>query len=128
MSGVFIFLHFGWCFTMYIVWQDAQICSKLVGQGYEMTPLRAAFAMAKAARRKTGIGEGKLVRADTKEIALEMYGRWKKEGATIDRGIFEKGDEEHGEVEGHAEVVRRRIARGKDEAAVEENTLRESSA
>jgi hypothetical protein len=90
MAGVFVFLHFGWCVTMYIVWQDAQIYSKLVGQGYEMTPLRAAFAMAKAARRKTGIGEGKLVRADTKEIALEMYGGPKKDRARIDFEMFKE--------------------------------------
>jgi hypothetical protein len=37
-----------------------------------MTPLRAAFAMAKAAKIKTGMREGQLVRADTRELEQEL--------------------------------------------------------
>jgi hypothetical protein len=57
-----------------------------------MTPLRAAFAMAKAAKRKTGLGEGQLVRANTKELEQELYGNGKKmAGTSVEYSIF--GDE-----------------------------------
>ncbi|KAH7386781.1 hypothetical protein DE146DRAFT_665666 [Phaeosphaeria sp. MPI-PUGE-AT-0046c] len=110
LSGLFVFFHVGWVLSMYILWQDAQFNSKLVGTGYQMTPLRAAFAMAKAAKRRTGLGEKQLVRANTKELEQELYGSRKKKATEVEYGIFDEVDEEQGEVE-----VRRRIVRPKDE-------------
>jgi hypothetical protein len=91
LSGLFIMFHFSWCVTMWIVWQDSQFNSALVREGYQMTPLRAAFAMAKAAKRKTGMGEKALVRANTKDLKKEMYGGRKREGTHLDYGIFAEG-------------------------------------
>jgi hypothetical protein len=106
---------------MYALWQDAHWNSTLVKSGYQMTALRAAFAMAKAARRKTGMGEKQLVRANTKELNQELYGSRKIQGTSVEYGIFEEGDEEHGE-------VRRRIVRPKDEDEGQEMaTIVESS-
>jgi hypothetical protein len=59
-----------------------------------MTPLRAAFAMAKAAKRKTGLGEGQLVRANTKELEQELYGGKKMAGTSVEYSIFGDEDEE----------------------------------
>lgn len=75
-----------------------------------MTPLRAAFAMARAARGRTGLGEEKLVRADTRELEQELYGGRKKRGTEVGYGIF-------GEGEG---VVRRRGVGKEGEGEVEE--------
>ena len=62
-----------------------------------MTPLRAAFAIAKAVKHKTGLGEGRLVRHDTKDLNKELYGTRKEKGTKIDYGIFvvhgDEGDE-----------------------------------
>jgi hypothetical protein len=89
---------------MYAVWQDAQFNSTLVKQGYQMTPLRAAFAMAKAAKRRTGLGEKQLVRANTKDLERQLYGNRGRNGSKtirrtkIEYDIFihdsEGGDEE----------------------------------
>jgi hypothetical protein len=127
LSGVFVFFHFGWAISMYVVWQDAQWCSTLVKTGYTMTPLRAAFAMAKAAKRRTGMGEKQLVRADTKELKQELYGSKGKKGTKVEYGIFDEGGEEHGEVE----VRRRHVNAGTkdgDETEMEEVDLGSGSA
>lgn len=74
--------------SMYVVWLDAQSTSTLIREGYEMTPLRAAFAIAKAVKRKTGLEEKQLVRHDTKDLNKELYGVGKKEGTKVDYSIF----------------------------------------
>lgn len=111
MSALFIFLQFAWCLTMYILWQDAQWHSSLVKTGYQMTTLRAAFVLARAARRRTGLGERQLVRADTRELERELYGSGKMEGTEVEFGIF--GDD--AELRGDAGdfVTRRRSLRPK---------------
>jgi hypothetical protein len=114
LSGLFVMFHFAWALTMYIVWQDAQFGSSLVQMGYQMTPLRAAFAMAKAAKRKTGLGEKQLVRANTKELEQELYGTRKTKGTKVEYTIFEDSDEEHGRVDS----VRRRMVGPKDDDEV----------
>lgn len=88
MSGLFIFLTFGWCTSLYIVWQHAQCKSTLVQTGYTMTPLRAAFAMAKAAKKKTGLAEQQLIRAYTEDLENELYGRAGLVATSIEYGLF----------------------------------------
>lgn len=73
---------------MYIVWLDAQSKSTLIHEGYEMTPLRAAFAIAKAVRRKTGLEAKQLVRHNTKDLNKELDGVRKEKGTLIDYSIF----------------------------------------
>ncbi|KAF2028376.1 hypothetical protein EK21DRAFT_69767 [Setomelanomma holmii] len=124
LSGLFVFFHFGWAFTMYVVWQDAQFNSSLVKSGYEMTPLRAAFAMAKAAKRRTGMGEKQLVMANTKEMQQELYGTRKTKGTSVDYRIFADGDEE--DVEEPNTLVRR-TQRGKQEGGFSEVSLSSES-
>jgi hypothetical protein len=124
LSGLFVFFHFGWALTMYIVWQDAQFNSALVKSGYEMTPLRAAFAMAKAAKRKTGMGEKQLVRANTKEIEQELYGTRKRKGTRVDYKIFAEGDEEDGH--GSHTLIRRKAV-PKNDGAFSEVSLSSAS-
>jgi hypothetical protein len=98
MSGLFVMFTSGWVVSMYAVWQDAQFNSTLVKEGYKMTPLRAAFAMAKAAKRRTGLGEKQLVRANTKDLEKELYGGRGKRKTKIEYDMFvhdpEGGDEE----------------------------------
>ena len=88
LSGIFVFIHFGWCLSMYVVWLDAQIKSTLIQEGYEMTPLRAAFAIAKAVKRRTGLEEGQLVRHNTKDLNKELYGTRKVTGTKVDYSMF----------------------------------------
>jgi hypothetical protein len=106
LSGVFVFIHFGWCVSMYIVWLDAQIKSTLVQEGYGMTPLRAAFVIAKAVKRKTGLGEKQLVRQSTKDLNKELDGTSKERGTKIDYSIFVVNSEE--DVEDDKQIRRRR--------------------
>jgi hypothetical protein len=98
MSGLFVMFTSGWVVSMYAVWQDAQFNSTLVKEGYQMTPLRAAFAMAKAAKRRTGLGEKQLVRANTRDLEKELYGGSGKRKTKIEYDMFvhdpEGGDEE----------------------------------
>jgi hypothetical protein len=108
LSGVFVILNFCWALSMYALWQDAHFNSTLVKSGYQMTPLRAAFAMAKAAKQQTGMGEKQLVRANTKELKQELYGKRGKQGTIVEYDIFGEADVEGGE-------VRRRVVRPKDE-------------
>jgi hypothetical protein len=107
LSGVFVFIHFGWCLSMYIVWLDAQSKSTLVQEGYGMTPLRAAFAIAKAVKRKTGLGEMQLVRHSTKDLNKELDGNSKEKGTKIDYSIFIVNAEEDA---GYERQIRRRRA------------------
>lgn len=106
MSAIFIFLELVWCVTMYIVWQDAQFNSSLVKSGYEMTILRAAFAMTKAANRKTGLGEKQLVRANTREMEQELYGEAGRKGTNVEYVIFVDDPEDAEDAGG---VVRRSV-------------------
>jgi hypothetical protein len=82
---------------MYVLWQDAQFNSTLVKEGFSMTPLRAAFAMAKAAKRRTGLGEKQLVRANKKILEKELYGGRGERRTKIEYDMFvhdpEGGDE-----------------------------------
>jgi hypothetical protein len=123
LSGLFVFLHFGWALTMYAVWMDAQLLSPLVRSGYTMTPLRAAFAMAMAARGRTGMRGARLVRANTREVEQELYGSRKRVGTCIGVGIFEEGDQELGEA---GDSVRRRTIRSKHGSEIELDVRREA--
>ncbi|KAJ8114060.1 hypothetical protein OPT61_g3961 [Boeremia exigua] len=107
LSGVFVFIHFGWSISMYIVWLDAQSRSALIREGYQMTPLRAAFAIAKAVKRKTGLGEKQLVRHNTKDLNKELDGTRGKKGTTIDYSIFVPDPEDDADDE---RAIRRRRA------------------
>lgn len=107
LSGIYVFLHFGWSLSIYIVWLDAQSKSTLIQGGYEMTPLRAAFAIAKAVKRKTGLGEKQLLRHDTKDLNKDLYGTGKRKGTKIDYSIFVASVEEDAEED---KRVRRRRA------------------
>lgn len=113
LSGLFVFIHFGWCASMYIVWLDARAKSVLVQQGYAMTPLRAAFAIAKAVKRRTGLGEKELVRRNTRDLDRDLDGRGDK-GTSIAYEIFapdaEVDVEGQGDEETTIQVVRRRRA------------------
>ncbi|KAH7357473.1 hypothetical protein BKA66DRAFT_574468 [Pyrenochaeta sp. MPI-SDFR-AT-0127] len=120
MSGIFVFLHFGWCLSMYVVWQDAQFNSTLVKGGYDMTPLRAAFAISKAARHKTGLGERQLVRANTRELEQELYGTKHTKAAKVDHGLFVDDPEDVNDDDGKA---RRRIVKSKMEPSSSQETL-----
>jgi hypothetical protein len=101
---------------MYILWQDAHFNSTLVRSGYQMTPLRAAFAMANAAKMKTGMREGQLVRANTKELKQELYGGKKGAGTSVEYGIF-GGEQEERDEEGG--MVRRKVVRPKEDGEME---------
>lgn len=106
LSGLFVFIHFGWCLSMYIVWLDAQSKSTLIQEGYAMTPLKAAFAIAKAVRRKTGLGEKQLVRHNTKDLNKELDGTRTEKGTKVDYSIFVVNTEE--DAEDDRQIRRRR--------------------
>lgn len=84
-----------------------------------MTPLRAAFTMAKAATKRTGMGEKQLVRANTKDLEEELYGGKKTASTTIEYMFFvedpEDGKDEHGYIS--RQELRARHARGVSEAS-----------
>ncbi|KAF2999355.1 hypothetical protein E8E13_005914 [Curvularia kusanoi] len=114
LSGIFVFIHFGWAVSMYIVWLDAQSRSTLIKEGDQMTPLRAAFAIAKAVKHKTGLGERQLVRHNTKDLDKELDGTRKAKGTKIEYSMFEVCYEEDVE---DGKVRRRRNALALDGAA-----------
>jgi hypothetical protein len=84
---------------MYVLWQDAQFNCKLVKQGYRLTPLRAAFAMAVAARRRTGLGGKELVRAKNAGLERELYGKKGTRGTVIEGHLFVADVEDEGREE-----------------------------
>lgn len=88
-----------------------------------MTPLRAAFAMAKAARTKTGLGEKQLVRANTRELEQELYGGYRAKGTKVEYGIFVEDTEADGDTGDVARVVKRKSLRPKLEPGSSELTL-----
>lgn len=88
LLAIFFITHLIWSLAMYIVWQDAQFNSKLVKGGFRVTPLKAAFALTDAAKRKTALEEGELLRKSRRELHRELYGTRKKKGAEIDKEIF----------------------------------------
>ena len=94
MSGLFVFATVAWVVGMYVLWQDAQLNSTLVKQGYRMTPLRAAFLIVHVARRKTGLGGRQLIRAETKGLERELYGKKGLDRAELEFGIFHESLEE----------------------------------
>lgn len=79
----------------------------MIKEGYKMTPLRAAFAIAKAVKRKTGLGEKQLVRHDTKDLNKALYGAGKAKGADIEYSIFVVNTEEDAEKD---KMIRKRRA------------------
>ncbi|CAA9958164.1 hypothetical protein PTMSG1_01734 [Pyrenophora teres f. maculata] len=102
MSGLFVFATTGWVVSMYALWQDAQINSTLVKEGYQMTPLRAAFLIVQVARHRTGLGGKQLIRAETKGLERELYGKYGLDKTYIGFGAFYENAEE-GEGEGKME-------------------------
>jgi hypothetical protein len=117
LAGVFIIINFLWSIGMYVVWQNAQFNSSLVWGGYSMTPLRAAFAMAKVAKHRTGLGEKQLVRAETKDLEKELYGYQDIKGSKVDYNLFFETieDEDEDDYEDDQIVRRRRTALRRDE-------------
>lgn len=107
LSGVFIIINFIWCLTMYIVWQDAQLCGKLVKSGFRMTQLRAAFVLTEAAKQKTGFEERELITAEKTELEKELFGSKKFVAAEVDRYLF-RDDRKGGWEEGDEGVRKRR--------------------
>ncbi|RYO58090.1 hypothetical protein AA0116_g7298 [Alternaria tenuissima] len=99
MSGLFILVTAIWTLSMYVLWQDAQFNCKLVKQGYRLTPLRAAFAMAVAARRRTGLGGKELVRAKNAGLERELYGKKGTRGTVIEGHLFVADVEDEGREE-----------------------------
>jgi hypothetical protein len=99
MSGLFILVTAIWTLSMYVLWQDAQFNCKLVKEGYRLTPLRAAFAMAVAARRRTGLGGKELVRAKNAGLERELYGKKGTRGTVIEGHLFVENVEDEGREE-----------------------------
>lgn len=112
LSGIFVIIHCIWSVSMYLVWQNAQFRSALVQSGYNMTPLRAAFAIAKVAKHKTGLGERQLVRAATKDLEKELYGHRGTKGSKVDYDLFVGSIED--EEDEDRMTTRRRSALGRD--------------
>ncbi|KAK1915193.1 hypothetical protein P3342_003000 [Pyrenophora teres f. teres] len=102
MSGLFVFATTGWVVSMYALWQDAQINSTLVKEGYQMTPLRAAFLIVQVARHRTGLSGKQLIRAETKGLERELYGKDGLDKTDIGFGAFYENAEE-GEAEAKME-------------------------
>ncbi|KAF2680257.1 hypothetical protein K458DRAFT_312424 [Lentithecium fluviatile CBS 122367] len=88
LVAVFLIIQFGWSLTMYIVWQDAQINSRIVKSGFRLTELGVAFVVTEAAKRDTGLEGKELVRADGRVLERELCGTWKKRGAVVEKDIF----------------------------------------
>ncbi|KAK7180872.1 uncharacterized protein CC84DRAFT_1163997 [Paraphaeosphaeria sporulosa] len=113
MIGVCFIINLVWCLSMWVVWQDA-LRAKLVRRGYRMSPLRAAFILTEAARRRTGVnGVEGLVLRDRRLLRRELRrGKGRKE-AVVDREVFEEGegDDEVEYGKGNAITIKRRPVR-----------------
>ncbi|KAI4611862.1 uncharacterized protein J4E87_010364 [Alternaria ethzedia] len=88
MAGLFMFVTSAWVLSMYVLWQDAQFNSTLVKEGYRLTPLRAAFAMAVAARRRTGLSGKDLISAKNRALGRQLYGKKGTRGTVVEHGLF----------------------------------------
>jgi hypothetical protein len=107
MSGLFVFVTSAWVASMYVLWQDAQFNSELVKRGYRLTPLRAAFAMAVAARRRTGLSGKALVSEKTRVLGRQLYG---KRGTVVDHGLFLRDGEDVEDADGDGDEVKSPIS------------------
>jgi hypothetical protein len=93
LLGIFVIIQFFWALSMYAVWQDAQLNSKLVKSGFRLTELATAFVLTEAAKKKAELEVGELIRCEQKELTRKLYGTRKKEGAVIDKDMFcDEGD------------------------------------
>ncbi|KAG9196067.1 hypothetical protein G6011_01188 [Alternaria panax] len=111
MSGLFILVTAIWTLSMYVLWQDAQFNCKLVKSGYRLTPLRAAFTMAVAARRRTGMGGKELVRAKNSGLERELYGKNGTRGTIIEGHLFVENVEDEAEEKEDRNIRREWIPR-----------------
>ncbi|KAF9733688.1 hypothetical protein PMIN03_007185 [Paraphaeosphaeria minitans] len=113
MMGVCFIVNLAWCLSMWVVWQDA-LRAGLVRRGYRMSPLRAAFVLTEAARRRTGVnGVDGLVLRDGRLLGRELrQGKGRKE-AVVGREVFEEGGgEDDVEYEkGNTMIIKRRPVR-----------------
>lgn len=115
LMGAVIIINFAWCISMWILWQDAML-AKMVRDGYRMSPLRAAFALTDAARRRTGVRAENLVLRDRKLLRKELGRRKGKREAVVEKEVFEEAlgeDAEGGKESGMR--IRRRLVEGKKE-------------
>ncbi|USP75740.1 hypothetical protein yc1106_03014 [Curvularia clavata] len=94
ISALFVFVTTAWVVSMYALWLYAQHNSTLVSEGFRMTPLRAAFAMVKAAKHRTGLCEKGLVRKNTVELEKELYGGKGSKKTKLHYSIFTEDVEE----------------------------------
>lgn len=112
LMGVLLIINLMWCGSMWLVWQDAML-AELVRSGYRMSPLRAAFVLTEAARRRTGVGVKGLVLRDRKLLRKELKrGRVTKE-AVVEKAVFEEASAEDEVERGNwerATIKRRPIA------------------
>ncbi|KAJ4354245.1 uncharacterized protein N0V89_005979 [Didymosphaeria variabile] len=113
MMGVLFIINLVWCLTMWVVWQDA-LRARLVKNGYRMSPLRAAFVLTEAARRRTGVGVGGLVLREKTMLKRELRRRNGRKEALVHKDIFEEGSGEGDTESGKGDVfrIRRRPVAG----------------
>lgn len=120
MMGVIFIINLVWCLTMWIVWQDA-LRATLVRGGYRMSPLRAAFILTEAARRRTGVGIEGLILREKKTLRKELNRNKNKGETTIDKDVFGEACEDVGKEfeEENSWTIKRRPVRNKNSDSLE---------
>ncbi|KAK7532815.1 uncharacterized protein J3D65DRAFT_532498, partial [Phyllosticta citribraziliensis] len=73
LSSVVLIVQLIWGCTMYIVWVEAQVNSRLLRSGYRLTELRGAFAFAAAAEATTGMEASELKGSSVKSLEKFLF-------------------------------------------------------
>lgn len=104
LTAVVLILHFIWSSSLYLIWIDAVICSKLVKSGFSMTQLRGAFAVVSVAQEAFDVDAEKLIMKPVDEVEKKLFQR----DSMVDYALLVKGREEpeppFANVEPHPEV------------------------
>ncbi|KAK8178251.1 hypothetical protein BC567DRAFT_82476 [Phyllosticta citribraziliensis] len=86
LSSVVLIVQLIWGCTMYIVWVEAQVNSRLLRSGYRLTELRGAFAFAAAAEATTGMEASELKGSSVKSLEKFLFDK----KAAVEYSLFSK--------------------------------------
>ncbi|KAF2143148.1 uncharacterized protein K452DRAFT_346889 [Aplosporella prunicola CBS 121167] len=86
LSSIILILHGVWSLSMFAIWLEVQLSSKLLRAGYSLSQLRSIFAIVSAAQETTGKKLEELLSFSVKELEKKLYGK----DAVVEFELFAK--------------------------------------